>query len=76
VTDRSASLYLRDLGQLVMELARDAKAEADRTGDAFQRGRSHGLYEVVSLMVQQAEAFDLDRCQVGLAGIEPDRDLL
>lgn len=47
------------------------KAEADRTGDAFQRGRSHGLYEVVSLMVQQAEAFDRDRREVGLAGIEP-----
>jgi hypothetical protein len=36
----------------------------------------YGLYEAVRLMVQQADGFDLDRGEAGLAGVEPDRDLL
>jgi hypothetical protein len=76
VTDGSASNYLRDLGPLLMDLARTARADADRTGDAFDRGRSMDLYEAVSLVVQQADAFGFDRGDVGLDGIDPDRDLL
>jgi hypothetical protein len=49
---------------------------AGGTGDAFDRGRSMGLYEAVSLVVQQAAAFGLDRGAVGFQGIDPDRDLL
>lgn len=30
----------------------------------------------VGVMVQQADAFGLDRAEVGVAGIDPDRDLL
>ena len=76
MTDGSASNYLSDLGPLLMDLARTARADADRTGDPFDRGRSMGLYEAVSLVVQQADAFGLDRGDVGLEGIDPDRDLL
>ena len=35
-----------------------------------------GLYEAVSLLVQQADAFGMNRDEVGLAGIDPQRDLL
>jgi hypothetical protein len=77
VTNASpASNYLRDLGPLMLDVARAAKAEADRTADAFERGRQMGLYEAVSLLVQQSDAFGLDRDEVGLAGIDPDLDLL
>jgi hypothetical protein len=34
-------------------------------GDAFQHGRSMGLYEAVSLVVKQADAFGIDRAHVG-----------
>jgi len=53
-----------------MDLARIARADADRTGDAFDRGRSVGLYEAVSLIVQQADAFGLDRGDIGLEGVD------
>jgi hypothetical protein len=61
---------------LLMDLARTAKADADQTGDPFDRGRAMGLYEAVSLVVLQADAFGLDRGDVVLRGIDPDRDLL
>jgi hypothetical protein len=76
VTNSSASHYLRDLAPLMLGRAQEAKAEAERTADPFQRGRSMGLYEAVSLLVQQLDAFGLDRESVGLAGVDPDRDLL
>ena len=72
----TASDYLRDLGPLLLELAHDAKKKVDRTDDAYDRGRQMGLYEAVSLLARQADAFGMDRDEVGLAGVDPDRDLL
>lgn len=76
MSESSAPDFVRDLGPLLLELAQAARADSDRSGDAFDRGRAHGLYEAVSLVTQQADAFGLDRGQVGLAGVDPDRDLL
>jgi hypothetical protein len=76
MTDDTASNYLRDLGPLLLELATSAKEDAARTGDAYERGRQMGLYEAVSLMTQQAEAFGMSRDQVGLGEVDPERDLL
>lgn len=74
--DGEAANYLRDLSPLLLELARDAKEAIEGEGNNFQVGRRHGLYEAVSLLIQQAEAFGMSRDEVGLAGVEPDRDLL
>ena len=75
---KTAAYYLRDFGPLLFELALAAKADADAdaSGDGFNRGRASGLYEAVSLLVQQADAFGIDRDEVGLAGRDPDRELL
>ncbi len=35
-----------------------------------------GLHEAVSLMQQQAVAFDLRLDEIGLEGLDPERDLL
>ena len=69
--------YLLDLGYFIREAAEDAKrqvaaaAGGDRT---FQYGRLMAYYEVVSLMQQQAVAFDLPLADLRLDGIEPDKD--
>lgn len=76
MNDTTESGYLRDLGPLLVELALSAKHEAARTGSAYERGRQMGLCEAVSLMVQQAVAFGLSRDEVGLAGVDPDSDLV
>jgi hypothetical protein len=77
--ERTARLYLRDLGQLVKEMALDAKLERDGSvgGDdeEFRLGRLTALHEVVSLMRDQALAFGIDRGDLSLGDLDPDRDL-
>jgi len=70
--------YLLDVGREVRESAEEAKRDADvAEGDdrLFAQGRAMAYYEVVSLM-HQATAFGLPFADVGLQGIDPDRDLL
>ena len=72
--------YLFDLGYLLQELALQAKeahAAAKGTEDeAFQSGRSLAFYEVMSLLIRQAESFQLPIKDLHLEGLDPDRDLL
>ena len=71
--------YLLDLGRELRESAETAKRAADvATGDdqAFARGRSMAYYEVISLMHQQATVFGLPLTELGLEGIDPERDLI
>ena len=72
--------YLFDLGSLLREQALDAKQAAGTargTGDeAFQSGRLLAYYEVLSLLVSQARAFELPAEDLHLCGLDPDRDLL
>lgn len=71
--------YLRDLGQLLKERAREARSEKDEAMGIdsydYALGRLMALHEVVSLMQQQAEAFGLDLAALALDDISPERDL-
>jgi len=72
--------YLFDLGRLVKEYALAAVAErekqSDRAAQEFYDGYVLGFHRVVSLMQQQAQAFDIDLKDLQLEGFEPDRDLV
>jgi hypothetical protein len=59
--------YVRDLGDELWRLMAEAAAAADD----FDRGRLTGLYEAVSLMINQAAAFGLSASDVGLADRAP-----
>ena len=75
-----AALYLRDLGDLVKDLARTAKVERDQSAAgeerAYSQGRLMALHEVVSLMQQQADAFGLSYRDLRLDDVDAERDLL
>jgi hypothetical protein len=75
-----ASSYVRDLGRQLSELALDAKQKRDVASDdpgrMFATGRLMGLHEAISLMQEQAVAFGMPLGDVGLDGIDPERDLL
>jgi len=76
---KTLSRYLLDLGRLLRDQALDAKQEAKVVSDPdkeFQRGRLFAYHEVVSLMQQQATAFQLPLKAIGLEGIDPETDLL
>ena len=59
--------YLKDLVFLILELTEEPPGE----GDEFSSGRHAGLFEVVSLMQHQADAFGISRSSIGL----PQADL-
>ena len=77
-SDRYA-LYLKDLVSLLIEKAREARTARD-SASADDRSLSNerllAFHEVVSLMQQQAVAFEIRAEDLGLDGIDPERDLL
>lgn len=73
------ALYLKDLGMLLKEKARAAKAmrtSAAPDEAAYSLGRLMAYHEVISLMQQQALAFGLKPRDLDLEDIDPERDLL
>lgn len=68
--------YVSDLGKLLKERAFDAKKERDAKGGDFEFGKLLAYNEVISLMQNQAQVFGLPLEEMGLAGIDPDNDLL
>jgi hypothetical protein len=72
-------LYLLATNELLLEFALEAKAQADATrgSDAgnFNAGYLMGFHRVVSLAQQQAAAFGLELDELGLMGVDPNRDL-
>jgi hypothetical protein len=72
--------YLIDLGMLLKSHALEARSEARAAVNTpdydFKSGRAFAYYEVISLMIQQADAFQLPREAMRLDDIDPERDLL
>ena len=70
--------YLLDLGNLLKREALEVKQErsiaapADR---AFLDGKLLAYNEVLSIMLSQAKAFEMDPKSLGLEDFDPDNDL-
>ena len=67
--------YLRDLGSELRERAVAAHATAVESPTEFARGRLLAYNEMLSLMQQQAHAFEIPLADLALDGFDPDRDL-
>lgn len=79
MSSTTESLYLRDIGALLKEMAFRAKLEAVSASEEerdLTLGRLMAMHDVISLMQQQADAFGLDAKDVGLEGISPEKDLV
>jgi hypothetical protein len=68
--------YLKDTCLLIKELALEAKQQAQEHGSDFSVGYMAGFHRIVSLMQQQAEAFDIPLEEIGLDEIDADEDLV
>ena len=72
--------YLSDLGYLLRERALEAKQQArtarGKAEEVFELGRLTAYYEVISLLINQALAFQMPVDDLHLEGLNPDRDLL
>lgn len=75
-----AENYLRDLGALIRDAAREARAQCNGSlnaaDQAFALGRVTAYYEVLSLMKQQASAFGLADSDLSLESFDPEQELL
>ena len=74
----TARHYLGDLGGLLRDNWQDAEARfrtASGADKAFEDGRRRAYRQVLTLMLQQAESFELDPASAGLQGLDVDRDL-
>lgn len=69
-------LYLRDLGYLIRELAVESKQAATEKQSDFSIGYMAGFHRVVSLMQQQANAFEIPLADLALDGFDPDNELV
>jgi hypothetical protein len=71
--------YLLATNELLLEFAREAKRQADATRGTeagnFEAGYLMAFHRVISLLQQQAPAFGLEVSEVGLEGVDPNRDL-
>jgi hypothetical protein len=69
--------YLRDVGAELRDQALAARKYArENRDDTFAQGVAHGYYVVLSLMLQQANAFRIPPEILKLDGLDPERDLL
>lgn len=79
--DRKYQLYLRDLGLLIKERALNAKEDRNKEqknsdGYMYESGRIMAFNEIISIMQQQAEAFEIALRELCLDDIDPDNDLI
>ncbi len=72
--------YVRDLVFILAEKARDAKSDKelslDKSEKDYKLGYLMALHDVISLIKEQADAFEIDQEIIGVKDIEPDSDLL
>jgi len=77
--EEAAPHFLRDLSTLLREAAMAARREKDtsRLEDRdFALGRLTAYHEGMSLLQQQVAAFVIDPVDLGIADLDPERDLV
>ncbi len=76
--DENFKNYIRYMGKLIKEQAREAKKDEDSPKEGFEdynKGAIMAYYTVISTLKNQAPIFDLEQEDIGLADINPDVDL-
>jgi hypothetical protein len=72
--------YLLELGLLLKEKAQEAKKEKDhpvgQSDKDYNIGYLMAFHEVIDLMKQQADAFNINQNDIGLSDINVEKDLL
>lgn len=71
--------YLLEFGDWIkiyaLEEVKDRRMTFSSTSRAYYDGLASAYHDVISLMQQQAEAFDIPLRELKLHDIDPDRDL-
>ena len=80
MNNQSFRNYIREISCILKDNAKKAKLDADHPNKSdsaeFNSGFLMAYHQVIATMKNQAPLFDLDQEEIGLADIEPERDLL
>lgn len=80
MNDKSLEYYIKEIICLIKDYAKQAKSDADhpKEGDSadFNSGFLMAYHQVIAVMKNQAPFFDIKQEDIGLADIEPNRDLV
>jgi len=68
--------YLKDLGEIIKKNSLEAKQKRKIENDDYSKGRLMAYYEVISLLKQQAKAFNIDLKDIELENFDEDKNLL
>lgn len=71
--------YLSDSIALLKEQAKEAKLEADNPKNentSYKNGYLRAYHTVIEFMKNETLAFNIDQEEIGLADIDPERDLM
>ena len=74
--NESMMLMFRDTMTLLIEKAREAKAEKDSSNSDYDIGRLMAFHDIISTIQQQASAFGVSLAEIGLDSVDPDVELL
>ena len=77
--DEKYKNYVVDLISIIKKQAKEAKLEADHPQEgysSFNNGYLMAYHTIIEFMKNQTQVFNIDQKDVGLADIEPERDLL
>lgn len=68
--------YKNLLKDVVLEILEKKNSYDLTETDEFAKGYNFAIYEVVSLLVEQSESFNIDKNEIGLGDINPEKDFL
>ncbi len=79
MNDKKFEHYIKDLGVLIKEKAREAKineVNSDAKNADYNIGYLMAFHEIIVLMKHQAMVFNIEQEDIGLADINAETDLL
>ena len=76
MSDENFKGYVIESITLLIEQARRAKKDSEKSNDGYNKGIVMAYCSVISLLKYQAHTFNIDERDIGLADIDPEADLL
>ncbi len=72
----NTEIYQNFLKDVIDEISSKYQNNTFKEESDLQKGYNFAIYEVISLLIQQSEAFGLDKKEIGLDNIDAERDYL
>jgi len=76
MNSQNEQAYKNFLVDIVSEILEKAEEAKEVESSEFQKGYNYALYEIISLLIQQSENFNLNKEELGLNDIDPESNYL